>query len=299
LVAGFLLTAVLAKPPVRTGLHRAVCPESYSPCACDLTANGLEITCTDVTVAQIVDVFFRTRNLDIYSVTLKATSATASIDLPADLLSDKRAKHIYLYCPATASPQLGLTIDRASFEFTRFNTTIFEIHNCDLIAQIDLSFLTGFTVLDKLVFDNTLNVGAIATLPANTLPLLKELAIVDCTGLDTVVFPDLTPAQIQRLYLNGNALTDAAANSILVSIGSSSSANSLVDFSLAFNAMTKVPRIASFSKLFSYNVSNNAIPFISQSALIFGSRVVSLNLDNIALTAIEGGAFLGTTSFTK
>ena len=132
-----------------------------------------------MTVAEIVDVFYRTRNLDIYSVTLKATSATASIDLPADLLKDKRAKHIYLYCPATVSPQLGLTIDPASFEFTRFNTTIFEIHNCDLIAQTDLSFLTGFTVLDKLVIENTLNVGSIATLPANTLSLLKELAIVD------------------------------------------------------------------------------------------------------------------------
>jgi hypothetical protein len=62
---------------------------------------------------------------------------------------------------------------------------------------------------------------------------------------------------------------------------------------LASNALTKVPRIASFSKLVSYDVSDNVIPFISQSALLFSSRVVSLNLTNIALTAIEGGAFSG------
>ena len=241
-----------------------------------------------------MDVFYRTRNLDIYSVTLRATSATTSIDLPIDLLKDKRSEHIYLFCPSTASPQLGLTIHPASFEFTRFNTTIFEIHNCDLSAQADMSFLTGFTVLDSLRIENTLNVGSISTLPANTMPLLKELDIISCTGLDTVAFPDLTPARIERLDLSGNALTDLAVNNILVSLGSSSSANSLVDFSLSSNAMTKVPRIASFSKLVSYDVSNNAIPFISQSALIFGSRVTSLNLNNIALTAIEGGAFLGT-----
>lgn len=294
-MAGFLLTAVAANPPHFRlgGLQRAVCPEDYSPCVCDLTANGLEISCVDVTVAQIVDVFYRTRSLDIYSVSLTATSATASIDLPADLLKDKRAEHIYLNCPAAASPKLGLTIDPLSFEFTRFNTTIFEIHDCDLVAQADLSFLTGFTVLDSLRIVDTLNVASIATLPANTLTLLKELSIVRCTGLETAAFPDLTPARLERLFLSGNALTDAAANSILVSVGSSSSANTLVDFSLAANALTKVPRIASFSKLVSYDVSDNAIPFISQSALLFSSRVVSLNLNNIALTAIEGGAFSG------
>lgn len=301
-MAGILLTAVAANPPPHVrlgGLQRAVCPEDYSPCVCNLTANGLEISCVDVTVAQIVDVFYRTRTLDIYSVSLTATSATASIDLPADLLKDKRAERIYLNCPSAASPKLGLTIDPASFEFTRFNTTIFEIHDCDLVGQTSLSFLTGFTVLDSLRIVDTLNVASIATLPANTLTLLKELSIERCTGLETAAFPDLTPARLERLFLSGNALTDAAANSILISVGSSSSANTLVHFSLASNALTKVPRIASFSKLVSYDVSDNAIPFISQSALLFSSRVVSLNLNNIALTAIEGGAFSGIKHFNS
>ncbi|KAI9554641.1 hypothetical protein GHT06_019914 [Daphnia sinensis] len=314
LAAGLLLMSVVANPAARKILQRAACTESYAPCTCDLTANGVEVTCVDVTVAEIVDVFFRTRTLDIYSVTLTATSATGSIDLPADLLKDKRAKNIYLNCPSTASPdwrpisfqsyftgypspKLGLTVDPASFEFTRFDTTRFEIHDCDLVGQLNMDFLVDFSVLNTLHIENSENVKAIETLPA--LPQLKELAVVSCTGLTNVLFPDLTPARLERLYLNGNALDDATANGILVSIGSSSSSSSLVELSLASNSMTKVPRIASFSKLSWYDVSSNAIPFISQSALIFGSPVNFLGLNNVALTAIEGGAFLGDYTFAQ
>ena len=57
--------------------------------------------------------------------------------------------------------------------------------------------------------------------------------------------------------------------------------------------MTKIPRIASFSKLGWYDVSFNAIPFMSQSTLLFNAPVNLVDLKNIGLTAIEGGAFLG------
>lgn len=297
LAAGLLLTTVVANPAARKILQRAACTESYAPCTCDLTANGVEVVCVDVTVAEIVDVFFRTRTLDIYSVTLTATSATGSIDLPADLLKDKRAKNIYLNCPSTASPKIGLTVDPASFEFTRFDTTRFEIHDCDLVGQLNMDFLVDFSVLNTLHIENSENAKAIETLP--DLPQLKELAIVSCTGLANVLFPDLTPARLEKLYLSGNGLDDATANGILVAIGSSSSSSSLVELSLASNGMTKVPRIASFSKLSWYDVSSNAIPFISQSALIFGTPVNYLGLNNIALTAIEGGAFQGDYTFAQ
>jgi hypothetical protein len=62
--------------------------------------------------------------------------------------------------------------------------------------------------------------------------------------------------------------------------------------------MTKVPRIASFSKLALYDVSFNAIPFMSQSNLIFNAPVNLVSLKNIGLTAIEGGGFLGKPVFT-
>jgi hypothetical protein len=159
---------------------------------------------------------------------------------------------------------------------------------------MDIKFLSGFLVLNSLHFVNTLNVEAIAGLSSNTLPALKEMIIVNCTGLENVAFPDLTPARLERLHLDGNGLTDAAVISILVSVGSSSSASSLKLLSLTNNFITKIPMIASFSQLITYDLSNNIASFISQSTLIFSSAVNFVGLKNVSLSAIEGDAFQGT-----
>jgi leucine-rich repeat and immunoglobulin-like domain-containing nogo receptor-interacting protein len=272
----------------------AACPEDYSPCTCDLTASGLEVTCSDVSVQDLRDVFSRTESFRLYSVVLSpSVLPSGSIALPADLLRDKRAENIFLICPPKASPAVGLTIDPATFEFTRFNTTAFAIFNCDLAGQPDMRYLDDFSVLATLRFENALNIAVIESLPA--LPALKKLIISGCTGLDHVAFPDLTPARLQRLYLNGNGLSDETANAILVSVGSSSSASSLQELILANDAMTKIPRIAPFSKLAVYDVSYNAVPFVSQLTLDFSSVVGLVSLKSISLDAIEGGAFQGTT----
>lgn len=276
----------------RKDVQRSGCPENYSPCSCDLTSNGLEVDCIDVSIDKIQNVFYRTQSLFLYSVSLTATSLTGTIALPADVLKDKRAQHIYLNCPSH-SMKLSLTIDPASFEFTRFNTTVFEIHNCDFSAQPDVNFLNGFRALNTLRIVNTLNVEAITNLPTNTLPAIKELNVSHCTGLGNVVFPDLTPARLERLYLEGNGLNDEQTNRILISIGSSSSSSSMEQLSLAVNELTKVPRITSFSQLNTYQVSNNDIPFMSLSTLIFSSPVYFLGLKSVSLTAIEGGTFQG------
>lgn len=270
--------------------QRSVCPEDYSPCTCDLTAYGLEVTCTDVSVQDIQDVFYRTQTFRLYLVML-SPSGSSSINLPADLLQDKRAENIFLICPPNASPSIGLTIDPAAFEFTRFNTSVFGIFNCDLAGQTDMQFLTDFSVLNTLRFENTLNLQVIENLPS--LPALKKLIISGCTGLETAAFPDLTPARLQRLYLNGNGLSDETANGILVSVGSSSSASSLQELILANDGLTRIPRIGSFSKLSVYDVSYNVVPFMSQLTLDFGAVVTLVSLKSNSLTAIEGGAFQG------
>lgn len=244
-------------------------------------------------LADVVDVFFRTQNLFLYSVSL-TTSATGLVALPADLLSDKRAQNIQLNCPSAASPKLSLTIDPASFEFTRFNTTRFEIHDCDLAGQTDMKFLNGFVALNTLHLENTLNVEAMENLPS--LPALKELAVVNCTGLGNVAFPDLTPTRLERLHLDGNGLNNEAVANILISLGSSSSVSSLKLLSLANNALTKIPTIASFSQLITYELSYNAVPFMSLSTLIFGSPVNFVGLKNLSLAAIESDAFQGYTT---
>lgn len=274
--------------------QRSACPEDYSPCTCDLTVYGLEITCSDVSAEDIQDVFFRTQAFRLYLIVLSVSlSPSGIITLPPDLLQDKRADNIFVICPPNASPNVGLTVDPATFEFTRFNTTVFGILNCDLAGQTDLQFLNDFSVLNTLRFENTLNIEAIESLPTSTLPALKKLIISGCTGLGNAVFPDLTPARLQRLYLNGNGLSDETANSILISVGSSSSASSLQELILANDGMTKIPRIASFSKLAVYDVSYNDIPFLSQLTLIFSPLVSLVSLKSISLTAIEGNAFQG------
>lgn len=290
---------VVANPlAARDEVQRGACPEDYSPCSCDLTSNGLEVVCADVSLGDIHDVFYRTQSLYLYSVLLTVTSFSGTVRLPPDVLKDKRAQHIYLRCPST-SAKLNLIIDSASFEFTRFNTTIFEIHDCDLSAQADMDFLKGFAVLHTLSIVNTWNVDAIASLPTNTLLAIKELTISRCTGLGNVDFPDLTPARLERLYLDGNNLDDPQVNNILISIGSSSSSSSLEQLSLAGNALSKVPRIAAFSQLVTYEVSNNDIPFMSLSTLIFSSPVHFFGLKNVSLTAIEGGAFQGNYTYAQ
>lgn len=252
----------------------------------------MEVVCLDQTLDAIREVFFKTKTLYLYSVSL-TSSDPGAVDLPEDLLSDKRSEKLYLNCPPTASPPLNLTIDANTFEFTRFNTTYFEINHCDLLAQEDLSFLTGFSVLNTLEIKNTLNIDAFSTLPTKTLPALKEIRLTGCTGLGNVEFPDLTPARLERLYLDSNGLDDTAAGSILGSLGSSSSVSSLQQLHLSHNTLSKVPRIATFSNVNYYDVAYNTISFMSQSSLIFGPPVTYLGLNDLGLTAIEGGTFQG------
>lgn len=300
-------TVVLAnpsyvKPSILRGVipqswdqSRAACPENYAPCTCEQTTNGLEVTCLDVAVNLIRDVFFRTRALNFYSVSLTA-SETGSVVLPFDLLSNKVTQRLTLQCPPAASPPLTLTIDPATFEYTRRTTTFFEIEDCDLSAQTTgFTFLNGFDVLDSLRLVRTLNIESFAGLPAGDMRALKEIIITNSTGLGGIPFPDLTPARLERLYLDGNSLVDADVSSILVSVGSSSAVNSLQELTLSRNLLTKVPRTGSFSNMGNLDLSNNLIPFVAEFALNFpvSTGVKLISLKNSGVTAIEDGAFVG------
>ena len=287
------LPGLLSKQPsVIEG--RAACPESYAPCVCDSTSNGLEVTCNNVDVATIKSVFFRTLAKDLYSVSLTATDPGV-VALPSDLLDDKVAKRISLSCPVNVVPRLALTIDPATFQYTRHITTHFSIKDCDLSSQTDMSFLYEFDVLDTLRIERSSGLNIINTLPTYNMTALKEVAILDSEGLGLAPsFPILTPAQVERLLLSGNQLNDAQSNKILIAVAGSSSASSLKTLSLTNNNLEVAPQVASFSRLISHDLSGNIIPFIGPSAFIFpSSSLTYLGLETIGLVYIQPGAFVG------
>ncbi len=291
MASGVLFTVVVANP-----VGRATCPVSYAPCVCSVTTNGLAVTCKNLTPADVRVIFYRTSAVDLYSVTLTlvTTNPNGPIALLPDQLGNNRAEQIFLNCPISSSPKDRLTIDDKSFEYSALNTTVFEINDCDLSEQSDFNFLTRFEVLDTLRFRRIPNVEFINMLPR--LDALKELTISESSGLGNVAatFPDLTPARLERLYLDGNGLTDSQVNSILVSVGNSS-VSSLQKLSLNNNALSIVPEIASYSQLISYDVSYNSIAFLNEATIIFVSQPIAVFLNNANITAIAGGAFQGTT----
>ena len=271
---------------------RSSCPEDFSPCTCDLTSNGLEVTCFDVKVNDILNVFYRIRHLGIYAVTLTASDPGA-VNLPADLLSDKHVENIYLNCPSNVSSKVNLTIDPFAFEYSRLNTTRLEINNCDLVGQPDMRFLSNFIALNTIKITNTSNVEAFESLPVSNLPALKEITIVNSTGLQNIIFPNLTPVKIQRLYLDDNYLGDAVVDRILNSIASSSSASSLWQVSIASNRLTRVPSTIEEFSLNYFDLSYNSIPMLINSLLSSLRFVKFLGLKSVGLSTIESGAFSG------
>ena len=142
---------------------RSSCPEDFSPCTCDLTSNRLEVTCFEVKINDILNVFYRIRHLVIYAVTLTASDPGA-VNLLADLLSDKHVENIYLNCPSNVSSKVSLTIDPFAFEYSRLNTTRFEINNCDFAGQPDMRVLSNFIILNTIKITNTSNVETFESL---------------------------------------------------------------------------------------------------------------------------------------
>ena len=137
---------------------QALCSDDdYSPCTCQ-DYFGISITCNGVTMAQVSQVFLRTRTIEIEDVYLNISSSDSLI--PADILSNKRVlSRIALRCPAD---NYILNVDLNAFRNTKAYTDELGIDNCALTQTTSLNFLTGFNVMNRLVIlsSNGIQVGS-------------------------------------------------------------------------------------------------------------------------------------------
>jgi hypothetical protein len=287
----------LVRPAIIDDKAVLPCSEDYSPCYCgDYPTFGLYIVCELVTIEAIVSVFNRTTDNDIFWLQLRPLPdlENRGVTLPADLLSGKRARAIDLYCPSVVTGNLySLTIDPYALTSSENLIEYFYILGCDLSQQPDFNFLNGFNKLMNLYMYGSTNIQAFQNLPA--LPNLGTLSINQCTGLDSIEFPAQSLPKLQQVYLTDNHLDDLTAKQILTAMASSSSVDTVIVLSLAYNLLTQIPaQILSFVKLNDLSLSGNEIAFASSASLAFpASRMERLAMVNVSLNVIEPGALRG------
>lgn len=268
--------------------------EDYSPCICGQNAEGnLYINCIDVLPTDIQAAFSRTTALDIYSLVLILPASGG--DIPADLLSGKRALLIDFIGPSKDSFQL--IMDPGALRSSSSYTMQLVISKCNLI-QLDFSFLRGFSRLEELRLDYVSNIKPIENLPPLT--NLVGLAIDNSQGFEALTgFPAVAFSQLNHLYLYNDELNDLATGIILDAFVSSASANTLEVLTLSKNMITQVPQqVTALPSILNFALSNNNITLITTGALSLAAPS-KVYLNNISLDAIEADAFQGLLQFSE
>ncbi len=271
---------------------RSNCSQDYFPCSCEAGIDSIVIVCVNRSVTEIQHVFKSTYDLEVFAFYMETTSPSTKYQLPIDFLANKHVLNIALLSKVFTFPRPSLLIDPSAFRFTRRNTKTFRIENWDLGSQEDFGFLNEFEILEELYIHRNANISGFSRLPV--LPALTTLYILSCPTLTEIIFPDLTPARLKRLIVASNRLDDTTVSEILVSVGASSSANSIEQLDFDDNRLSSVPRqIRSFSQLNFLNLSRNNLSVIHTYSLIFSAPVVAIDLSYCGITFIETGAFEG------
>lgn len=272
--------------------------EDYSPCYCgDYPGFGLYVVCELVSIDNIISVFNRTNDANIFWLQLRPLPELPNrgVVLPPDLLSGKRARAIDLYCPSVVNGDLyKLSIDENALTSSYDLMEYFYILGCDLIDQTDFNFLTGFNKLTNLYMYDSRNVQSFQNLPA--LPNLGTLSINQCTGFELINnFPASSFSSVQQVHLTDNYLDDQLAGRILNSLVSSTAINTVKVLSLAYNRLTLIPeQIPLFTQLNDLSLSGNYLPYMPSPPLDLQVSIVDrLAFTNVSLISIEPGALRG------
>ena len=277
---------------------RAACDQDYSPCYCYVSdvISGIFVECDYVPVATIQDVFQRVNNSDIYNFKLIAPIGLDTIFLPVDFLGNTRVtSNILIVCGGIDGFKFpNLVIDPLAFRFSQSTTTRFSLHTCDLGLQTDFNFLNGFNNLTGLDIYRTNNLTAFRYLPP--LISLRFLSITYCSEPHELVFPDLSPAELNSLNLEYSSIDDKMAEEIVASLAASTSIDSLELLNLIGTYLTRIPNqvVSAFTQLKEVYFGHNDILHIPTLSLAFTSPYLKYLMlgDNIVNT-IESGAFQG------
>lgn len=234
--------------------------DSYEPCIysykticssrdiCDVFLKG-NIICDFVPIAEVKEVFGRTKRTTFDSITLNMQSPDEYI--PADIFSNKRTEHLNVVCKGD-DENIELKVDIDAFRSTKNLTKTLFIYNCDGI-KLNINFLTGFDNLKNLTFDTVTNIQdffpKLPPLPSLTVLVLNYVSgLVDVQTLPNLViglkYVGLTPHEQDEIW------NDETVHSILEWL-LLSSANTLEYLSLTeSDYLTQVPsQIPSFKAL--------------------------------------------------
>ena len=259
---------------------RAGCVGDYSPCFCSVYFdNKISVTCRYVSVETVREVFRRMNDREIYKLSLYMDAATNTrTSLPPDFLGNTSVTHrIFIQ----GSKKSNLVIDPLAFRLSQNSLVEFSVSNVDFGLQNKFSFLNEFNKLEGLHIIDT----------------LKHLLVANCPSeFNQIAFPNLRSAELKKLELNYNEISDQTADEIVAKLAASTSADSLESLDLHKNSLTRIPSQvgSAFPNLKTVSLYDNNISYISSFSLTFSSPYLeSLYLFRNKIKTIERGAFRG------
>ena len=285
--------------PESTTLEPRYC-QDYSPCSCSLDSNKISVSCDDVSVQTVRDVFQRVNDPEIYDLRWTKPlpdDETNTFSLPEDFLGNTSVTgkiNIQSYIN-----RLNLLIDPLAFRSSQNSLIDLYIYYFDFGLQKDLNFLSVFDKLEGLYFADIINFTAFQYLPP--LPSLQALFLQNCPELKQIPLPDFSQNKLKELDLRGNEINDEMADEIVAKLAASNSADSLEFLSFYGNYVTRIPsQVGSdFPKLKTVFFPNNKISHIPSSSLNYVYPLESLILAENKINTIESGAFGGKSTAAR
>ncbi|EFX71428.1 hypothetical protein DAPPUDRAFT_255778 [Daphnia pulex] len=118
----------------------------------------------------------------------------------------------------------------------------------------------------------------------------KLLSITTSSGFSSLDSTPVELAGLESLYLNDNQLTDSEASALIKTLATTS-VNSLTDFRLNDNKLTRIPDfLLSIPNLADLHLNNNAITSLSANSLAFRGPI-SISLGKNQIKSVRPGAF--------